>query len=398
MYNAPEVIIKNIDNLVYRDTPYNLEFQIIAPTLINPATEEFDYISKIPMPESENAEDSIYEFSVNKEDWSFDENGNVKISNFRISKNDDNQNILFVTGLYPVKYSYKISFNDKELKSINNIIENREDSIVISYNDFNNFVDGKIKIEVLYGTDLVYTKEYNLQLINTKPNIIFGDVINNKLDLTITDAELDNIKLNIKINGKNYYPSNGEFTDFVSTPYFYTTYFSSDLLNIDPYDFITPNNIITVTVQDKYGAETQMHKSFVGEFIGIMFVNNQNEFYSDDTNNYVDDANILREQYLGNIKAGTQGEKKIVYLLNKTKFKLTNIKLQLNTVGIPDKTYVKISKDLTTNFNNMSDIIDFGYLELNVGQKLSFYVQANTEILSLGGGYYYIDVIADPVD
>ena len=187
-------------------------------------------------------------------------------------------------------------------------------------------------------------------------------------------------------------------SDYVSTPYFYSTYFSSDLLNINPQDFVTPNNIVTITVQDEYGAEVQMHKSFVGEYIGIMFVDEQNEFYSDDTNNYIDDANIMREQYLGNVKAGTQGDKKITYLLNKTRYKLTNIKLQLNTVGIPEQTYVRIGKDFSTNFNHMTDVIDFGDLELDVGQRLPFFVQANTAVLSLGGGYYYIDVIADPVE
>ena len=106
----------------------------------------------------------------------------------------------------------------------------------------------------------------------------------------------------------------------------------------------------------------------------------------------------MREQYLGNVKAGTQGDKKITYLLNKTRYKLTNIKLQLNTVGIPEQTYVRIGKDFSTNFNHMTDVIDFGDLELDVGQRLPFFVQANTAVLSLGGGYYYIDVIADPVD
>ena len=397
MYSTPIVNIKNTDNLVYRDEPYNLEFEIIAPSLTGPITDEFTPDSQLPIQGSDNPEDTMYEFSINKENWYFDENGNVKIYDFEVSESDEGEKILLVTGLRPVKYSYRIYFNNNELKAVNNITEDREDSILITYADFNNFVDGKIKIEILYE-NLTYVKEYNLQLVNTQPNIIFGDIINNKLDITITDAESDKIRLNIKLNGKNYYPSNGGFTDYVSTPYFYSTYIPSDLLNINPQDFETPNNIVTVTVQDEYGAEIQMHKAFVGEYVGIMFVDEQNEFYSDDTNNYIDDANILKEQYLGNIRAGTQGDKKITYLLNKTRFKLTNIKLQLNTVGIPEQTYVRISKDFSTDFNDMTEAIDFGDLELDVGQKLPFFVQASTEVLSLGGGYYYIDVIADPVD
>lgn len=398
MYNAPNITIKNIDNLVYRDVPYNLEFEIKAPTLRNAITEESEYIGKSPLLGGLSEEDFVYEFSVDKEEWVFDENGNVRISALKVSSGTSEEKALFTTGYKPVKYSYTVYFNNRELRSLAGFTADISDSIAISSAEFNNFVDGKIRIEVTYGEDLVQSTEYNLQLINTQPNIIFGDIINNKLDFTITDSESDNIRLNIKINDKNYYPSNGQFTDYVSTPYFYSTYFSSDLLNINPQDFVTPNNIVTITVQDEYGAEVQMHKSFVGEYIGIMFVDEQNEFYSDDTNNYIDDANIMREQYLGNVKAGTQGDKKITYLLNKTRYKLKNIKLQLNTVGIPEQTYVRIGKDFSTNFNHMTDVIDFGDLELDVGQRLPFFVQANTAVLSLGGGYYYIDVIADPVD
>ena len=132
MYNAPIVNIKNTDNLVYRDEPYNLEFEIIAPSLRNPITEEFTPDSRSPIQGSDNPEDTMYEFSVNKENWYFDENGNVKIYGFEVSGNDEEGRILLVTGLQPVKYSYRIYFNNNELKAVNDITEDREDSILIT--------------------------------------------------------------------------------------------------------------------------------------------------------------------------------------------------------------------------------------------------------------------------
>lgn len=398
MYNAPEIIIKNIDNLVYKDIPYQLEFDIKPPTLISSITEEFNFDRKILFPDTSDSNNGVmYEYDIDKNMWEFDSDGNVEIYGFDfVGKEYD---ILAITGRRLIEYTYKVYFNENEIEHMNTPMTGYGTSTVnILVDYFNNFVDGKIKIEVIYANNLVEVKTYNVQLVNTAPNILFSDIINNKLNLTVTDDDSDPIKLSIKLNGRNYFPSSGGFTDYLDTPYFYSTHFSSDELNINLKDFATPNNIITVTVIDKYGAETQMHKAFVGEFIGVMFVDENNDFYSDDTNRYEDDANILKEQYLGNIRAGTQGDKKLTYVLNKTQFKLTNIKLILNTVGIPDKTYVKLSKNLSTNFSNMSSELDFENLQLDIGEKLPFYVQANTEVLSLGGGYYYIDVIADPVE
>ena len=44
----------------------------------------------------------------------------------------------------------------------------------------------------------------------------------------------------------------------------------------------------------------------------------------------------------------------------------------------------------------MTEVIDFGDLELDVGQKLPFFVQASTGGYIIGWGYLH-NVIADPV-
>lgn len=394
MYNIPIIKVNNLDNIVYRGVPYMLDLSITAPSLTSQITETVphDITSELGIG------GTIHEFPVDKNEWYFDADGNVEISKFEISKVETDVNLL-ITGRKPVKYDVIVLFNEQEIQRYADVEEDSSHEISISSGLFSGFVDGTVTIQVKYGIDKILEKQYDLTLVNTEPNIIFGDIRNNKLDLTIVDDEDDLIKVSIKVNGKNYHPSDGGFTEYLSTPYFYSTRISGEHLIVDENDFVTPNNTISVTVVDQYGAETQMHKSFAGEYVGLMFVDEEGGFYSDDSNNYVDDANILREQYLGELRAGTRGNRKVTYLYNKTPFAMTNIQLKLITVGIPEGTEVKIAKDNVTGFENMSDsMLNFNDTRLDVGSKLPFYVQANTDILSLGGGYYYIDVIADPIE
>ena len=385
IYNLPTITIKNTDNIVYRDTSYELQFKIEPPTLVEDIIENVKSSEFRPLETKDE-----YKYKHNKTEW-------ISISNFEIT--DDK--MLQITGKKILKYTYKVFFNDTLIKDeITPTSDISEGKVTIYSSQFNNFVDGDVTIKVFYGynEEKTWLKSYDLHLVNTQPVVTVGDVVNNKFDFMVNDAEGDEIQLNIKLNNKDYFPSNGGFTDFISTPYFYTTFFNSDELNINPNDFETPNNIVTITVKDKYGAETQLHKNFVGQFYGLMFVDKDDDFYSTDSGDYTEDKNILKELYLGNIKAGTRGDKKCVYLYNMTREVLTNIELTLNTKNIPKMTDVRIGKSALDNFEDMGTTVNFNEKILKPNEKLAFYIQGSTEILSEGGGYGYIDVIADATE
>ena len=385
IYNLPTITIKNTDNMVYRDTPYELQFKIEPPTLVEDIIENVKSSEFTPLETKDE-----YKYGHNKTEW-------ISISSFGIT--DDK--MLQITGKKILKYTYKVFFNDTLIKDETTPTSDiSEGKVTIYSSQFNNFVDGNITIKVFYGynEEETWLKSYDLHLVNTQPVVIIGDVVNNKFDFMVNDVEGDEIQLNIKLNNKDYFPTNGGFTDFISTPYFYTTFFNSDELNINPKDFETPNNIVTITVKDKYGAETQLHKSFVGQFYGLMFVDKDDDFYSTDSGDYAEDKNILKELYLGNIKAGTRGDKKCVYLYNMARETLTNIELTLDTKNIPKMTDVRIGTSALDNFEDMDTTINFEKKILKPNERLAFYIQGSTEILSEGGGYGYIDVIADATE
>ena len=394
MFNVPVITVNNLDNIVYRGEPYILDFEVVGPTLVSQITEQVSFDSQSGL----GLEGFISEFPIDKREWYFDINDNVEISKFELPIGEPGTRNLLVTGRKPIEYECLVLFNGVQIQTFTDLTDVSNHRINITSSLFKDFIDGVITIQINYREHTL-ERNYDLILVNTAPMIMIGDVVNNKIDVSIIDDEDDLVKINIKINGKDYHPADGGFTDYLNSPYFYSTHVTGDLLIVDDKDFTTPNNIVTVTVIDRYGAKSQLHKAFIGEYVGLLFVDEDGGFYSDDSNNYTDDANIIREQYLGELRAGTRGDKKTTYLYNKTPFKMSNMQLNLNTVGIAEGTDIRIARDSTTGFNEMSqNKLDLGSIELNAGERMPFYIQANTNILSLGGGYYYIDVIADPVE
>ncbi|KGM95640.1 hypothetical protein Z955_13995, partial [Clostridium botulinum C/D str. DC5] len=99
--------------------------------------------------------------------------------------------------------------------------------------------------------------------------------------------------------------------------------------------------------------------------------------------------------YLGKVQAGQKSKKVIAYIKNNSDNILTNIKLKLDKNYIKNGTDIRIGRYITDSFSKMSDIIDLTDMVLMPNQTIPFYVQGDVDILSEGGGYFYVDVIAD---
>lgn len=391
-YIGGEIKSNVTDTIVKRDEPYMYSFTI-SKLKENKAIKEI-------------IENTYQEFAKFEETtWKLDLNNwcNIPLSIEEDEKNEEDKkdNVLKITGDYYSPIKYIVWFKDKKIKeSVIFRYKDITDKIIINSGYFNNEVDGTVKIQIVdtSANDKII-KEFTqkLTLVNTKPFVLIGDIINNRINITINDKEKDNVKVNIKLNNDTIFPVNGqEFSKYQQVPFFYSKVLNSDQIHINPNDFTTLNNTITVTVVDEYGAVSEpLIKHFVGQFTGLMFTDGKFQYLCDDSNNYNHDKNILKDLYLGKIQAGQKSKKILTYIKNNSDNILTNIKLKLDSNKLKKGTDIRIGRYITDSFSKMSDIIDLTDMVLMPNQTIPFYVQGDVDILSEGGGYFYVDVIAD---
>ncbi|KGM93319.1 hypothetical protein ADU90_07825 (plasmid) [Clostridium botulinum] len=384
--------IKSIvtDTIVKRDEPYTYSFSISKIKESN-AVKQFNIND---FKEFDNGYESLWD--VNMDNW-------IGIPTDIKEEEKDNikENLLQISGEYYNPIKYIVFFNDIKLKESNILTyEDITDEVTIDSGYFNNVVDGFVKIQLMDTSEnnkIIKDFKQRLTLINTKPYVLVGDIINNRLNITVNDKEKDRVKINIKLNDNTILPSNGqEFSDYLQVPYFYNQVLDSEKINVNPNDFNTSNNTIIITVVDEYGDVSEpLIKHFVGQFNGLMFLDENLNYLCDDSNNYNDDKNIVKDLYLGKVQAGQKSKKVIAYIKNNSDNILTNIKLKLDKNYIKNGTDIRIGRYITDSFSKMSDIIDLTDMVLMPNQTIPFYVQGDVDILSEGGGYFYVDVIAD---
>ncbi|KOC38497.1 hypothetical protein ADU85_13395, partial (plasmid) [Clostridium botulinum] len=194
-----------------------------------------------------------------------------------------------------------------------------------------------VKVAVITENKKEFSKEKEVILYNEKPTII-ATIDAGKLHYEIDDSEGDLIKYQIKLNGRIIYPIDGEYTAFQKP-------LSNNLLIKSTDMIVNKLNTIIINVQDNWGETNQFIYTFMGEYTGLLFIDDKNKYYS---NNIGD---ILKKLDFGKILAGTRSDMKYVYIYNNCGQDIKDLSVCINKNNFP--------KELTIHYGfNLENIMD----------------------------------------
>jgi hypothetical protein len=218
----------------------------------------------------------------------------------------------------------------------------------------------KVTVEQSNG---VVTEGINtITLYDTEPTLI-ATIQGLKVNLTIGDNENNSVQYYIKLNNKQIYPASG-LTPLLPTPV-NTTF----VLNQDDI-LIGQNNILEIFAQDQYGKSSSVTLTFIGDYNGIVFMDEQGNYYS----NHIGD--ILQYLDFGVVVAGQVTLPKKVRVVNKNGDPIKNLTLTVDDSMILTNTKIEISK--TDNPFIPEDIITFSNV-LDYDDEVPVYVRVITD-------------------
>ncbi|WKL00831.1 hypothetical protein Q0F98_28395 [Paenibacillus amylolyticus] len=138
----------------------------------------------------------------------------------------------------------------------------------------NSYSLDEVKMVVDAPRNAVELSDMSLQLLNTTAAIELT-FSGNKLTGVLDDADQGKVKYRVLLNGKTYYPADGNFTRLAASPF-------NIELNIDERNVnFGVENILKVEFQDYWGAVDSRETKFIGSYSGLMFMDESGDFLSD---------------------------------------------------------------------------------------------------------------------
>ncbi|GAA0381409.1 LamG-like jellyroll fold domain-containing protein [Bacillus horti] len=255
-------------------------------------------------------------------------------------------------------------------------------SIEIRDSLFGQDVEHVIKITVENGLGDTVEKEGTLYLYNSPP-VIQIDMNGLELKASISDLENDPYRYRVLLNGEQVLPlGEGSFTDFLEEESIISRLFLSNEV------LIGEQNKLEVIAEDSYGRGSVEELLFEAEYMGLMFADIHNNFYSTDL------GELLTYLIMEPMLAGTTSLIYPVKLINKYPFEITNVgvwqdELELRGVIIQlcDEEVPFIA----------SDSLEYGDKVLNYDDEIVFYVRVATRASTTQGGIFEVWAKADPV-
>lgn len=225
--------------------------------------------------------------------------------------------------------------------------------------------DGKVRVKA----------QARAQIVNNTPEIRL-EREGYKLMLDIVDTDGDPIYYEFKINGVDLVPP-GNAMGQIRMDY----YLQADQINIGLM------NKITVKAIDLYGDEKDTELEFMGEYIGLVFSNENGDIYSTDS------GEILRRLVMPFVRAGENTVAVPVVVTNKYPFNVRDLTLSVGYYeDLPD-TGILLGKD-PSNVNYTALTYDD---MMSNGQFKTFYVMLHTEETAVGRGKFRIQANARKV-
>lgn len=220
-------------------------------------------------------------------------------------------------------------------------------------------------------------------LLNTLATINVT-VTGNKLTGTLSDEEMGKVQYRVFLNDNSYYPQNGTFTNLASSPLQIN-------LNISERDIIFGiENTLKVEFQDTWGQTDVWETKFVGTYSGLMFMDENGEYYSDTF------GGILKYLDFDIIIAGQTTIDQKVIVKNQLGERFQNLLLEVQKEGLPEGVVIQMS--YTSSPFISEDFILFNkFIEPN--EENEFYVRIATDINARPdpNGQFEIRARIDPV-
>jgi hypothetical protein len=207
---------------------------------------------------------------------------------------------------------------------------------------------------------------------NDNPTIT-GVLTGNILSADVGDIEGDTVRYKVQVNGVD----TQDWTEPTSPPVHIDYTIPRHMINIG-----VPNSVV-ITAEDSNEGIGSCTFDFVGQYCGLMFTDEQGEFYSDDQGNTISYIN------LGTFLVGTSSEPKAVIMKNLTGMHMKNIIVTPDELSIPPDTTLKLSLN-GTDFEDLDSVTIPGTLAH--GDTYTIYVKSYASNSSAGGGNFKLKV------
>lgn len=206
----------------------------------------------------------------------------------------------------------------------------------------------------------------NFYILNTTATINI-DFAGLTLIGQVDDADMTRVQYRVKLNGKPYLPSNGDFTPLSSPP-----------LNIDltlrSEDIIIGDwNTIEVEFQDYFGYTDSWSAQFIGKYAGLMFMDTEGKYYSTDI------GQVLQYLDFGTILTGQITPSYEVKVRNEYGFDVKNAKLTVNTTNFAQGHRIQLA-NVSQEFANTKELV-LG--DLADGEETTFFIRMVSDVATI---------------
>ncbi|MGQ8871917.1 LamG domain-containing protein [Paenibacillus sp. TSA_86.1] len=242
--------------------------------------------------------------------------------------------------------------------------------------------DNLVTVNVVDEFGSTVTKSFTIKKFNAEAKAEEASVRGQMLYANITDRDGDAVRYKILVNGNQVYPPTlGTMTQYLPTP-----------INVQyrlPKESIIFGNVheVKIVMEDDMGVTSSWVTNPLIEYAGLMFVSENNQFYSTDI------GEVLRYLEVGTVVAGNTSGTFKVFLKNTVGYKVKNIILTTAQKDL-DPVEEKVQLSLTDKPFTPTHILELGSLEH--GEQVTFYVRISTSRKAIGGGFFDVRVVGDP--
>lgn len=216
------------------------------------------------------------------------------------------------------RYNYKVEMENQMLplkRCSEYVVGETKDQVLIPSNMIKDSDPQNIFITVKQKYNDIITKRRGSIVLRNEAPLILANINGTRLDMQINDPDNDEIKFKIELNGKKVYPEGKEYTSLLKSPHKFTYIFQTEQIKVDE------NNVIIITAKDKYDKKSIVRLDFTGVYVGLIFVDEDDNRFSTDS------GNPLKILNMGTIQSGTESDVYKIYLDNKNGFDIKNIKV-----------------------------------------------------------------------
>lgn len=246
----------------------------------------------------------------------------------------------------------------------------------------NSYSLDEVKMVVDAPRHAVEFRDMSLQLLNTTATIDLT-FSGNKLTGVLDDADQGKVKYRVLLNGKTYYPADGNFTRLAASPF-------NIELNIDERNVnFGVENTLKVEFQDYWGAVDSREIKFIGSYSGLMFMDESGDFLSDTF------GGILKQLDYGVIIAGQTTLTKKVRIKNLLGYAVDHVYLEMDKKFETDDVEVQLSRQADPFLP--IDYLTYGLIQPE--DSIDFYIRIATDIHAKPNpnGNFEMKVTADRV-